>query len=97
MDTIAEFFDCGILCMENYRFLVVGYLPFGLCVDSKHRTPAPDGFHQFLKIPLLPTTDRYIVWHLVQNIELLDCEGINFVEYVKHGDVTVKESEVSVR
>ena len=29
-----------------------------------------------------------IIWHLIENVELCNGQGVNFVEHIQHGDVS---------
>mmetsp|Transcript_39723 Transcript_39723/g.73231 ORF Transcript_39723/g.73231 Transcript_39723/m.73231 type:complete len:201 (-) Transcript_39723:272-874(-) len=85
---VAELFDGGVsLRMQNDRFLVIRDLSLWLRVDSEHVATRPNLLHQLLQIPLMLRRYRNIIRHLVQNVKLLNCKGIDFVEHVEDRDV----------
>lgn len=89
MDPITELFHGRILFWMQYdRLIIVRNLSLRLCIYSQHVAFLPYLFHKLLEIPLVTRRYRNIVGHLIKDIQLFDCDWINFVEYVEYGDVS---------
>jgi len=69
------------------RRVVVGDLSLRLGVDADQVQVLPDLLHELIEVPLVLGGDGHVVRHLVQEVELLNGDGVDLVEDVEAGDV----------
>lgn len=67
---------------EHNRGSIVGSLPLGLCVDSTEVEFFPHQFQKLVDIPTMLRTNGNGVGDSVQEIKLLDSDGVNLVQSV---------------
>ena len=87
MDFVTEIFDGGVLSRENDGCIIVRVLPFGLRVNSDQIEVLPGLLDQLVHVPFQISGDRHVVVDLVQNVQLVEGNGVDFVEGVEAGDV----------
>ena len=69
-------------------------LPLGLGVHAFQGQLVPHGLHQLVQVPAVLGADGYRVWDAVEEIQLLNTDGVDFVQAVDDGDVTASEGEM---
>mmetsp|Transcript_43004 Transcript_43004/g.91446 ORF Transcript_43004/g.91446 Transcript_43004/m.91446 type:complete len:363 (+) Transcript_43004:336-1424(+) len=88
VDPIAKLLHGRVALRVQYdRLVVIRYLSLGLGVYPHHVAPGPYLLHELLQIPLVLRRDGDVVGHLIQDVQFLDGERVDFVENVQHRDV----------
>lgn len=87
VDPVTEIFHRASVTGNDDRSLVVRVLSFGFCVDSDQVQVLPHSVNQIVKVPAQISSYGDVMVDLIKNVELIECDGINFVESVKAGNV----------
>ena len=82
-----EVFNCASIGSKHNRLTVIRRLPLGLGVDSPQVEFVPHLFQELINVPAMFGTDRASVRNPVEQVQLLDRDGVNLVQRVDDGDV----------
>ena len=82
MDLVAEVLDAGLLPVQNDRPLVVRNLALRFGVDPDEIQVLPNGLKQLVEVPPELARDRHVVGNSVPDFQLLQTDGVDFVEDV---------------
>lgn len=81
-------FDCRFVGPQNDGGRVIRLFALGLRVDTLKVELLPHGLHELVDIPTVLGADWDRVGDSVEQIQLLDADGINLVEAVDDRNIT---------
>ncbi len=83
MDFVTKIFDWAMFSGHNNRHIIIRVFSFGLGINSNQIQILPHSINQVIKIPSKVSCDWNVVRNLIQNVKLIKCNGIDFVQSVK--------------
>lgn len=87
-----EILDSALVRPKNHGSRIVGQFSLGFRVDSPEAELVPHCFHQLVDVPAMLRTDWYCIRDTVQQVKLLNADGVDLVEAVHDRDVAEKGS-----
>ena len=82
-----EVFDGAPVGAEDDGLRVVGHLALGLRVDADELQFLPHDLHELVEVPPILGADGHRHRDPVQQVQLLDADGVDLVQHVDDGDV----------
>jgi hypothetical protein len=87
MDFVAEVLDGGPASLDDDWHVVVWVFSLGFGVDADEVEVFPHAVDEFVEVPAEIASDGYVVLDLVEDVELVEGDGVDFIESVEAGDV----------
>lgn len=87
VNLVAEIFNGASGSPKHDWIFVIWQFAFWFGVDSNQVQILPNHFNQAIQVPFMVGTNGTVMWQLIQNVELFECDLIDLVDDVDHRDV----------
>lgn len=83
VDFITEVLNCCPLPLNDDWRIVVRIFSFGFCIYSNEIEILPHSFDKLIQVPTQIASNRHIMLNLIQNVQLVKGNSIDFVEGIQ--------------
>lgn len=88
MKPITKILYSRCMRMQNNWGAIIRNLSLWFRVDTDHLSVVPNRFHQLVQIPLVCSADGDMMRHLIDDVEFLNRQLIDFIQNINAGNIS---------